>query len=69
VLLYRPTLNAADGTLERLVMAPFRIRCFRLERASPRDADWLCSVMDREARRFGGRVRAESQRQLVLEWA
>jgi poly-gamma-glutamate synthesis protein (capsule biosynthesis protein) len=67
VLLYAPTLNAVDGTLRRLAMAPFRIRRFRLERASEGDAEWLCGVMDREARKFGGRVRAASQRELIFE--
>jgi poly-gamma-glutamate synthesis protein (capsule biosynthesis protein) len=66
VLLYVPELRARDGVLERLVMVPFRIRRFRLQRASPSETEWLRGVMDREARRFGGRVGADSAAELVL---
>ncbi|PWE18944.1 poly-gamma-glutamate biosynthesis protein [Marinicauda salina] len=67
VLLYRPELDARSGALRRLVMAPFRIHRFRLQRASGAEADWLRGVMDREARRFGARVRAVPERELVLD--
>ncbi len=68
-LLYAPTVSAVDGSLRRLVMIPFRIRRFRLERAPPQDAAWLSRAMDREARKRGGRVSAVSDRELALDWS
>jgi poly-gamma-glutamate capsule biosynthesis protein CapA/YwtB (metallophosphatase superfamily) len=47
---------ATDRRLARLDMVPFRIRKFRLERVGEADAEWLAQVMDRECRRFSGRV-------------
>jgi poly-gamma-glutamate synthesis protein (capsule biosynthesis protein) len=67
-LLYRATLRVADGTLRRLIMVPFRIRRFRLGRASERDAGWLREAMDREAGRFGAHVSMTSDGQLELDW-
>lgn len=46
----------ADGTLQRLHMAPMRIRRFRLGRASEEEANWLRQRMDREGRRLGSGV-------------
>ncbi|MEW6268036.1 MAG: CapA family protein [Thermodesulfobacteriota bacterium] len=44
---------AESGELTRLSIAPMRIRRFRLERASRKDAGWLRDVLERESRRFG----------------
>ena len=40
----------------RLVLEPFRIRRFRLERASPADRAWLRDELDRESARLGAGV-------------
>jgi poly-gamma-glutamate synthesis protein (capsule biosynthesis protein) len=67
VLMYFPTFNASTGRLARLTMWPMQINRFRLRHASPEDRGWVHRVMDRECRRFGGRVieRADS---LHVEW-
>ena len=56
VLMYLPTLRRKGGALDSLTMIPFQLRRFRLNRAAPADAGWLCGVLDRECRRFGGAV-------------
>lgn len=66
-LMYLVTLSATDGTLEALEMVPFRIRRFRLERASLSDSAWLADTLDRESRRFGARVVLDGDR-LRLKW-
>lgn len=68
VLMYLPTIRATDGALVRLTMVPFRIRNFRLNRASPRDATWLAEIMDREAGRFGAAIHLEADGTLTLAW-
>jgi poly-gamma-glutamate synthesis protein (capsule biosynthesis protein) len=55
VLLYFASL-AVSGELRELEMTPFRIRRFRLERASAADVDWLVRRLDEEYARFGGRL-------------
>lgn len=67
-LLYFPTLCAADGRLERLVMVPLQRRHFRLNRAPRDEAEWLCRMLNREGRPLGTRVRHDGHGQLVLEW-
>ncbi len=54
-LAYRLVLGA-DRRCTSLELIPFRIAKFRLNRASPEDADWLAATMDRECRRFGAAV-------------
>ncbi|PMR71394.1 CapA family protein [Halomonas heilongjiangensis] len=68
VLLYSPTLGLAGGRLARLVLVPMRLRHFRLNRATPDEAQWLCRMLNREGRRFGTGVRLDAQGRLVLEW-
>jgi poly-gamma-glutamate capsule biosynthesis protein CapA/YwtB (metallophosphatase superfamily) len=51
-LMYLPRFSRSDATLLELRMIPFRIRNFRLQRASDRDATWLRDVLDRESRHF-----------------
>src|SRR5690606_18696667 len=67
-LMYFPTLDPWTGRLLRLEMAPLRMRRFRLEHAAAPDRAWLRDTLDRECRRFGGRV-AMRERTLVLGWA
>jgi poly-gamma-glutamate synthesis protein (capsule biosynthesis protein) len=66
-LLYLVTLRRSDRSCRRVDMLPFRIRRFRLEQAAAEEADWLARRMDRECRRFGGRVALQDGR-LVLSW-
>lgn len=66
-LLYAPTLTPS-GELAELVMAPFRLRRFRLERTSEQDARWLADTLDRESRELGARVELGGSGRLVLRW-
>jgi poly-gamma-glutamate synthesis protein (capsule biosynthesis protein) len=49
-------------------MVPMRIRRLQVRHAAPPESAWLQATMDRECRRFGGRVTAEEDGRLVLRW-
>ena len=68
VLAYIGTFDSANRHLIELKMAPFRIRNFRLNYAAAPEARWLQHTMDRECRRFGGRVALGSDGLLSLSW-
>jgi poly-gamma-glutamate capsule biosynthesis protein CapA/YwtB (metallophosphatase superfamily) len=68
VLLYRVSLGGPRRRLSALEMIPFRIRGFRLSRAAAPDAAWLARTMDRECRRFGGKVELSERSRLRLVW-
>lgn len=65
-LLYRVDL-ATDGALEAADLVPFRSRRLRLEPATSPDVRWLASVLDRESRGFGARVRHTAEDRILLE--
>lgn len=65
-LMYLPTLEPG-GELAGLVMVPFRMRRFRLERASDEDAGWLAGLLDRESRARGAPVRLDETGRLRVE--
>jgi len=65
-LLYRVDL-ATDGALEAADLVPFRSRRLRLEPATSPDVAWLASVLDRESRSFGVRVRHSAEDRILLE--
>jgi poly-gamma-glutamate synthesis protein (capsule biosynthesis protein) len=67
-LMYFVTSDPASGGLRRLEMVPMRIRRLQVRHAAPAEAAWLQATMDRECRRFGGRVTAEEDGRLVLRW-
>jgi poly-gamma-glutamate synthesis protein (capsule biosynthesis protein) len=69
VVMYLPALRGRDGGLQGLIMIPFQIRNFRLNRAARRDAEWLCSVLRRECSRFAGDVALDDAGALRLEWS
>lgn len=64
-LMYFATLALDTGRLLGLELRPLRIRKLRLERASASDRGWLAETLDRECRRFGGRI-IERDEALVL---
>jgi poly-gamma-glutamate capsule biosynthesis protein CapA/YwtB (metallophosphatase superfamily) len=68
VVMYLPTLDVQTRRLSRFEMIPFRIRKFRLERASHDESEWLSSTLDRESRRFGTRVVPGAEDALALDW-
>jgi poly-gamma-glutamate synthesis protein (capsule biosynthesis protein) len=65
-LLYGVTLSS-DGSLVTAEAVPFQSRRLRLEAATPADAAWLASVLDRESRRYGVHLRASGDR-IALAW-
>lgn len=68
VLMYFPTLRAADGTLVSLEMVPLQIRNMRLHRASSTDAEWLASILNREGKALHTGVELGFDGVLRLEW-
>ncbi|WP_375759633.1 CapA family protein [Corallococcus exercitus] len=70
-LMYLASVDAVSGRLARLRMLPMQLRQLRPHRASRRDAEWLCGILDREARRLDPRTRVElgDDGALVLQWA
>jgi poly-gamma-glutamate synthesis protein (capsule biosynthesis protein) len=68
VLMYFPTIRAADGTLTALEMVPLQIRNMRLNPASTADRAWVSKRLDRECRRFGTRIGVGSDGTLRLQW-
>jgi len=68
-LMYFPTLSAVDGRLTRLSMTPTRTSHLRINRASPEDAQWLCTTLNREGRLLGSDVVLEPPGTLQLHWA
>jgi poly-gamma-glutamate capsule biosynthesis protein CapA/YwtB (metallophosphatase superfamily) len=68
-ILYLPRLAAADGRLLELRAKPFRIRKFRLNRASRDEAEWLRQVLTRESAATGCRVALEKDNTLVVTGA
>jgi poly-gamma-glutamate synthesis protein (capsule biosynthesis protein) len=44
------------------------MRRFRLERASPADAKWICNLLKELGKPFGASARLEADNSLTLEW-
>jgi poly-gamma-glutamate synthesis protein (capsule biosynthesis protein) len=56
-LMYLPEVDEnTGGSLASLTIIPFRIRNFRLNRASPEDVKWLCSTLNKKCRSVGMRL-------------
>jgi poly-gamma-glutamate capsule biosynthesis protein CapA/YwtB (metallophosphatase superfamily) len=68
VVMYFVTLSRDSGELASCVMTPMQIRRFQLNRPSDRDAAWLCDMLNREGRRFGTSIKAESDGSWRLVW-
>jgi poly-gamma-glutamate capsule biosynthesis protein CapA/YwtB (metallophosphatase superfamily) len=68
VLMYFPRLAPASGKLLGCEMTPLQIRNFRLNHASPADADWLRNVLNREGEPFGTRVEPAEGGGFHLRW-
>lgn len=67
-LMYFAEFDSASADLVDLEMVPLRIRRFQLIPASNADADWLRHTLDRECRRFGGRIALKRDGTLALSW-
>lgn len=53
VAMYFADLDADSGALRRLLLAPLKIRRFRLGEPDPAESAWLASTLSRESRTFG----------------
>ncbi len=69
VLMYFATLNPASGELVQLRMTPMQIRQMRLNRAAPRDVQWLTERLARINMRFGSWVEEAEDGSLLLRWS
>ncbi|NMO20183.1 CapA family protein [Pyxidicoccus fallax] len=68
-LMYLASVDGTSGRLSGLRMLPMQLRQLRPHRASRRDVEWLCGVLDREGRRLGTRTWLDTDGALVLQWA
>lgn len=66
-LMYFPEFSQ-KGELQRLKMAPMRIKKLQLNVARESDAVWVKNVLSREGRKLGTSVRMEEDGSLWLEW-
>jgi len=66
-LMYLASVAPVSGRLLALRMVPMQLRRLQLHRASDRDSEWLCNVMDREGRHLGTRARMDADGTLVLQ--
>ena len=64
----RPGSPPSAGRLVSLELLPFRIRRFRLERATSDEARWLGETLERESSRLGASVAADPDGGLWLRW-
>jgi poly-gamma-glutamate synthesis protein (capsule biosynthesis protein) len=67
VLAYLAALDPS-GKLTRLDLLPYRIRRFRLERATREDTRWLRDTLDREGKALGTAVELAADGSLTVRW-
>jgi poly-gamma-glutamate synthesis protein (capsule biosynthesis protein) len=65
-LMYFVAADPTTGEIIDLEMTPLQIRRFRLHRATREDAEWLQCRLDRECRRFGGKITLDPDNRLIL---
>jgi len=68
VAMYLPRLAISTGRLLELRLVPFRIRQFRLNRASRQDAAWLRATLERESAGWGAPLTLNEDSSLSLRW-
>lgn len=67
-VMFLPALAAARGDLVDFPLEVFRIRKFRLQRASVEDTRWMQATLERESRRFGVRIEWREANRLAVRW-
>jgi poly-gamma-glutamate synthesis protein (capsule biosynthesis protein) len=65
-LAYFLDIDHQTGRISRMDLVPFRLRKFRLARASRPEAAWLAGTLDRECRRFGHHIQLTADNSLTL---
>ncbi|MGB5557816.1 MAG: CapA family protein [Paracoccaceae bacterium] len=69
VMAYIVDVRAGSGALIALELLPYRIRAFRLQRASHQEVGWLHDMMARECAFFGGQVARTEAGTLQFLWS
>ena len=67
-MMYFPTFDIESGHLQQFAVVPTRVRKFRIQRASQKEADWLVQTINRESESQGVRIRTDAGANLWLEW-
>jgi poly-gamma-glutamate synthesis protein (capsule biosynthesis protein) len=67
-LMYFPTIRLDGGRLTRLALIPLQIRHLRVNRAQDEDVRWMETMLKREGKALGTRVRRQESNELLLEW-
>jgi poly-gamma-glutamate synthesis protein (capsule biosynthesis protein) len=68
VLMYFATLNPVSGDLVQLRMIPMQIQKMRLNRAAPRDVQWLRDTLVQISMDFGSWVEEGEEGSVLLRW-
>jgi len=67
-LMYFVSMDPTTGKLVRLHMTPIRIKRFKANHVSRKDALWLRDVLNREGKKFRTRVEMNQDNTLTLKW-
>jgi poly-gamma-glutamate synthesis protein (capsule biosynthesis protein) len=67
-LLYLVKVDPTQGRLVEGRLVPMQVRRFRLHRASPADAQWLCALLNRLGAPFATHAQPECDHSLTLRW-
>jgi poly-gamma-glutamate synthesis protein (capsule biosynthesis protein) len=67
-LMYFVELDSQSGELITARLVPMQMRRFRLERASPADAKWLCNLLKEPGQPFKTVTRLEEDNSIRLRW-
>lgn len=67
-LMYLAKLDAADGRLLEARLVPLQVQRFRLQRARPADARWLCDLLNRVSKSFSTQVNLQEDHSMMLQW-
>lgn len=67
-LMYFPTLDPTSGRLLNFEMTPTRLKNLQVNRASPKEAQWLADVLNREGGPLGTRVSLNENNRLLMHW-
>jgi poly-gamma-glutamate capsule biosynthesis protein CapA/YwtB (metallophosphatase superfamily) len=65
-VMYLIELDSPSGELITARLVPMQMRRFRLQRASPPDSAWLCSLLNRLGRQFGTRTELREDNSIIV---
>ncbi|MBM4036483.1 MAG: poly-gamma-glutamate biosynthesis protein, partial [Planctomycetes bacterium] len=66
-LMYLPKLDARTGELAELRLVPMQMKRFRLNRAAPADAQWLCDLLNRQGTHFATAFQLRDDAAITVE--